>query len=73
MGLKAQRRKPSMGIESMVGEMAEVFDKLDPSGKVSMQGEIWNAISVSGTINKGEKVQVKEVRNLTLYVQHLNT
>jgi membrane-bound serine protease (ClpP class) len=73
MGLKAQRRKPVMGIESLVGETAEVFDVLDPSGRVSIQGEIWNAVSVSGMINKGEKVRVNEVKNLTLYVEHLNT
>jgi membrane-bound serine protease (ClpP class) len=73
MGLKAQRRKPVMGIESLMGETAEVFDVLDPSGRVSIQGEIWNAVSVSGMINKGEKVRVNEVKNLTLYVEHLNT
>jgi membrane-bound serine protease (ClpP class) len=73
MGLKAQRRKPLMGIESMVGGTAETVDLLNPSGRVSMQGEIWNAISVSGMINKGEKVRIKQVKNLVLYVQHLNT
>lgn len=70
MGLKAQRRKPVIGIESMLGEIAETIDVLNPAGKVRMQGEIWNAISVSGNINKGEKVHVKEVKNLTLYVEH---
>jgi len=34
-----------------------------------MHGEIWNAISVSGMINTGERVRVKEVKNLTLYVE----
>lgn len=70
MGLKAQRRKPVIGIESMLGEIAETIDDLNPTGKVRMQGEIWNAISVSGNISKGEKVRVKEVKNLTLYVEH---
>ena len=69
MGLKAQRRKPVMGIESMLGETAEAIGPLNPAGKVSMQGEIWNAISVSGNINIGEKVRVKEIKNLTLYVE----
>jgi membrane-bound serine protease (ClpP class) len=70
MGLKAQRRKPVMGVESMLGETAETIGPLNPSGKVKMQGEIWNAISVSGNINMGEKVRVKEIKNLTLYVEH---
>lgn len=73
MGLKAQRRKPVIGIESMLGETAETIDSLNPAGKVRMQGEIWNAVSVSGMIGKGEKVRVKEVKNLTLYVEHTNT
>lgn len=69
MGLKAQRRKPVMGIESMLDEIAEAIGPLNPAGKVSMQGEIWNAISVSGNIDMGEKVRVKEIKNLTLYVE----
>ena len=73
MGLKAQRRKPVIGIESMLGETAETIDALNPEGKVRMLGEIWNAVSVSGMISKGGKVRVKEVKNLTLYVEHLNT
>jgi membrane-bound serine protease (ClpP class) len=73
MGLKAQRRKPVMGIESMLGETAETIGSLNPAGKVRMQGEIWNAISISGNINMGEKVRVKEIKNLTLYVEHMLT
>jgi len=69
MGIKAQRRKPVTGLESMVGESAIAFDTLNPYGKVRMHGEIWNAISVSGMINTGERVRVKEVKNLTLYVE----
>ena len=71
MGIKAQRRKPVTGIKAMVGETAVALDELNPSGRVSIHGEIWNAISVSGMINTGEKVRVKEVKNLTLYVEHL--
>jgi membrane-bound serine protease (ClpP class) len=69
MGLKAQRRKPVIGVESMLGETAEVIGPLNPAGKVRIQGEIWNAISVSGNISMGERVRVKEIKNLTLYVE----
>ena len=72
MGLKAQRSKPVTGIKAMVGETALTLDELNPSGRVRMNGEIWNAVSVSGMVNTGESVRVKEVRNLTLYVEHLN-
>jgi membrane-bound serine protease (ClpP class) len=70
MGIKAQRRKPVMGTDAMVGETALAIDELNPSGRVSILGEIWNAVSVSGIINIGERVRVKEVKNLTLYVEH---
>lgn len=70
MGIRAQRRNPVTGPEAMTGEIAFTLDELNPSGRVKMQGEIWNATSVSGVINIGEQVRVKEVKNLTLYVEH---
>jgi membrane-bound serine protease (ClpP class) len=73
MGLKAQRRKPVTGLESMVGETAEIFESLNPAGRVRMHGEIWNAVSVSGNLSKGEKVKVTGVKDLTLYVEHMST
>lgn len=73
MGLKAQRRKPLTGIEGMIGETGETIDPLDPSGKVMVRGEIWKAVSVTGDLKAGEKVRVMEVRELTLYVEQVNT
>jgi membrane-bound serine protease (ClpP class) len=72
MGLKAQRAKPVMGLESMLGETAETFDTLNPVGKVLFHGEIWNAVSISGNLDKGEKVRVTKVKHLTLYVEQLS-
>ena len=43
MGIKAQRSKPVTGIEAMEGETAVAFDELNPSGRVRIHGEIWNA------------------------------
>ena len=73
MGLKAQRSKQFTGIKSMIGEAAEAIELINPSGRVLFKGEIWNAISLSGTINAGDRVHVKEIKNLTLYIEHLNT
>ena len=73
MGLKAQSRRPVMGINALLNETAETMDTLNLSGKVLIHGEIWNAVSISGTINRGEKVRVREVKNLTLYVEQMNT
>jgi len=72
MGIKAQRRKPVTGIKALVGETAFTLDELNPSGRVRIHGEIWNAVSTSGMINIGEQVRVTEVKNLTLYVEHMN-
>jgi membrane-bound serine protease (ClpP class) len=72
MGIRAQVRKPVMGVESMRGEFAEVLDALEPTGKVLFKGEIWNAVSQSGIMFKGEKVRVKEVHNLQLIVEKVN-
>ena len=73
MGLKAQRRKVVSGAEAMVGAIADAMETLDPTGTVTLQGEIWNAESISGMINKGEKVLVKEMRNLKLYVEKVSS
>ena len=72
MGLKAQRMKPVMGLSAIIGETGEIVELLNPSGKVLLNGEIWNAISVSGMMKPGERVRVKEVKNLILYVEPLN-
>jgi len=73
MGLKAQRSKEFTGIKSMIGESAEAIELINPSGRVLFHDEIWNAISLSGMIKEGERVHVKEIKNLTLYIEHLNT
>jgi membrane-bound ClpP family serine protease len=36
---------------------------------VKVNGEMWNAISLSGKINPGDNIVVKEIKNLTLYVE----
>ena len=68
-GIKAQRLKVVTGIEGLIGDTGEVMDLLDPAGTVKVQGEIWNAESLSGMIGKGEKVRIKEMKNLKLYVE----
>jgi membrane-bound serine protease (ClpP class) len=73
MGLRAQRLKPFTGIEAMIGETAEAFEELNPTGRVRIHGEFWNAESLSGLINKGEKVRVNKIHKMILYVEHLNT
>jgi len=46
---------------------------LDPLGNVRVQGEIWKAESLSGTINTGEKIRVMSMKDLKLFVEKINS
>ena len=69
MGLKAQRTKPVIGIDTFIGKKGEAVIALEPKGIIKINGEIWNAISLSAKIDAGEKIIVREIKNLTLYVE----
>jgi membrane-bound serine protease (ClpP class) len=69
MGLKAQRARPASGSSALIGQTAVTIGPLDPKGHVSLMGEIWNAVSLSDKIDANEKVTVKEIKELTLYVE----
>ena len=73
LGIRAQRAKPATGIEAMIGEIGSSLETLDPAGRVYVHGETWSAESVSGFINKGEKIRVTGIKNLKLYVESINT
>jgi membrane-bound serine protease (ClpP class) len=69
MGLKAQKLKPVTGAESMIGETGEAKEELNPLGMVFLNGELWQAESVSGIIQNGEKIRVKNMQGFKLYVE----
>jgi membrane-bound serine protease (ClpP class) len=69
MGLKAQRLKPTTGSESMIGETGEAKEELNPLGMVFLHGELWQAESMSGIIQAGEKIRVKSMKGFTLFVE----
>ncbi|KAA9041769.1 nodulation protein NfeD [Ginsengibacter hankyongi] len=71
MGLKAQALKPVTGADSMIGSKGEAMNLIDPAGMVKINGEMWKAVSISGKINAGERVIVKEIRDLTLYIEQV--
>jgi membrane-bound serine protease (ClpP class) len=72
LGLKAQRIKPAMGLEAMIGEIGQSLSDLNPAGTVRMHGEIWKAFSAAGLIPAGEKVIVTGFLDLTLQVEQYN-
>ncbi|MDQ6845095.1 MAG: nodulation protein NfeD [Bacteroidota bacterium] len=71
MGLKAQRQKPFSGVEILIGKFGQTLETLNPFGRVRVNGEIWKAESLSGEINENEKIIIKGIKNLTLYVERV--
>lgn len=69
--LKSQRRKPTLGLEGLLGEVGEVRVKLNPVGKVFVHGEYWNAEG-EGEIAVGEKVRVVGFDGMCLKVKRLS-
>ena len=68
--VKSQRRKITLGIEGLVGEVGEVKVNLSPAGKIFVHGEYWNAEG-DGEIPVGEKVRVVGYDGMRLKVQRL--
>ncbi|MEW5950296.1 MAG: nodulation protein NfeD [Elusimicrobia bacterium] len=66
--LKSQMRKPAAGIESLAGKKGLAKTVLSPKGKVLVEGELWEAESVSGEISEGEEVKVREVKGFKITV-----
>lgn len=69
MGIKAQRRKPTTGIEGLIGEIGKAVTKLAPDGDISVHGEFWKAKSIEGKIAKGEEVEIVSITNLIASVK----
>ncbi len=57
MAIRARLKKPTTGLEGLIGETGIVAIPLTPEGKVSVHGEFWNAVS-DQPIEKGEKAKV---------------
>ena len=70
MAVRTHRKRPTTGKQGMLGEVGEVYKKLDPAGTVIIHGEYWKAISDT-PINKGQKVKVIECddKHLTIKVE----
>ncbi len=67
--VKAMRRKPTTGIEGMIGAEGEVIeDFVSGKGRVMVHGEIWWAES-EYPLKKGESVIVESVKGLKLKVK----
>lgn len=66
--ISAHRKQAVTGREELVGKTALVKVALNPEGTIFYKGENWTAISESGKIAAGEKVVIKRIDGLLLYV-----
>jgi len=66
--LAAQRRKAVTGEAGMIDAVGVARTDLDPEGKVTVRGEVWDA-RAQGKILKGTRVRVRGLDGLTLLVE----
>ena len=69
LGIKAQRRKPTTGVEGLIKEIGEAITDLNPEGEVRVHGEIWRAETIEGKIESKSIVEIVDVHNLKLKVK----
>lgn len=68
-GIRAQRARVVTGSQGMVGMPAIARTDLNPTGKVFVEGEWWNAEAQGDPVLKGETVRIVSVDKLRLIVR----
>jgi membrane-bound serine protease (ClpP class) len=64
----SNRRKATVGVESMVGKRGVVVNDLWPEGQIKVAGELWRA-RCEGGCESGTDVVIRGVDGLTLVVE----
>jgi membrane-bound serine protease (ClpP class) len=70
IAVRARNNKVVTGLEAMLGRPAVVVEEINPSGRVKVQGEYWDAVSHT-RIGVNEQVKITAVEGLTLHVEAL--
>ncbi|HVC09651.1 MAG TPA: NfeD family protein [Elusimicrobiota bacterium] len=70
---RALRHPARTGGESLVGARGTAATELDPAGKVSVEGALWDAQSLSGRVAPGAAVEVVAAQGLLLKVRSAKT
>ncbi len=68
LAIKAYSKKPTTGKEGLLGAIGVSKSPIDPSGKVFIHGEYWDAVS-DETIPEETRVQVIDVNNIEIKVK----
>jgi len=66
--VKAHHRQVTTGGEGLIGQLAEVKEKIDPEGMVYVSGSLWKAFS-DETLEVGEKAVVERVNGMKVKVK----
>jgi membrane protein implicated in regulation of membrane protease activity len=61
-------RRVTVGVQTLIGETAEVVTPCHPLGQVRVEGELWGARCAAGA-DSGTRVRVVDVDRLTLVVE----
>ena len=70
MAIRARLKRPTTGIEGLVGRIGVAQSDFRPDGQVVVYGEIWTAES-GDKIKRGDKVEVVKVDKLRLIVKRV--
>ncbi len=57
--------------DEMLGKKGEAFTKLRPAGKISIEGDIYDATALTGFIDKGAQIEVVKYEASQLFVRKL--
>ncbi|NIQ37170.1 MAG: nodulation protein NfeD [Proteobacteria bacterium] len=68
MAIRARLKRPTTGIEGLVGRIGIAESDFRPDGQIAVHGEIWSAES-EDRIKTGDKVEVMKVNKLKLIVR----
>lgn len=68
-GIRAQRSRVITGSQGMIGLTAIARTDLNPTGKVFVEGEWWNAEVEGNPVSKGEIVRIVKMEKLKLIVK----
>ena len=70
--IRIRKKKVVTGLEGLLGDKGVTRSALTPEGTVFAEGELWQAQSVSGQIEKGSPVRIVSVDGLKLWVTQID-
>jgi len=68
-GSKVLNKKPLSGLTDLIGFKGIAVTSISPKGMVRVNGELWEAISLDGNIQKGENIIIEKQDGLKLNVR----